>query len=141
MSAAAGVVFEGSRSFRAIADNFESDEGVLAVARGRSGDETCVIVLTDRRLLLMPEGPEHPPLMDAPLVSIAAVMLGKKSTGETLRISIAPNGLFVSHLGHGEGHGVASAFRLRKQEMARTRPLFQSHAPETAGQTPGAPTS
>jgi hypothetical protein len=123
VSAEAGLVFEGSRTFRAVADSLESDEWVLAVAKGRS-DEACVLVLTERRVLLVADGPGHFPLLDAPLDSIAAMTLGKKRTGETLRVSLPRTALLVTHLGHGEGHCVASTFRLRKQEMARTRPLF-----------------
>lgn len=123
VSATAGLVFDERRIFRTVAGHFDSDEWVLAVGRGRSGEQTCIIVLTDRRLLLVAYSLNPPPLLNAPLVDIAAVTLGKRSTGETLRVGLSPNDLFVSHLGHAEGYAIASTFRLRKQELARTRPI------------------
>jgi hypothetical protein len=47
VSAAAGLVFEGNQTFRKVADNFEADEWVLAVAKGRSEEQTCVLAQTD----------------------------------------------------------------------------------------------
>ncbi|QDW28784.1 hypothetical protein FFF93_002485 [Arthrobacter sp. KBS0702] len=126
VSAAAGLAFEGRRTFRAVAAHLQDDERAIAVARGKLGENPCLMLLTDRRLLLFGDHPEATPLVDAPLDSIAAMRLGKKSDGETLRIGIPPGAIVISNLGHGEGHGIASTFRLRAQELARTLPLIPS---------------
>lgn len=126
VSAAAGLVFEGRRTFRKVATHLQDDERAIAAARGKLGENPCLVLLTDRRLLLFRDHPEAAPLVDAPLDSVAAMRLGKKSTGETLRIGIPPGAVVISHLGHGEGHGVATTFRLRAKELARTLPLIPS---------------
>lgn len=134
VSAAAGLVFEGRRTFRAVAAHLQDDEWAIAVARGKLGEIPCLVLLTDRRLLLFGDHPEAAPLVGAPLDSIAAMRLGKKSNGETLRIGIPPGAIVISNLGHGEGHGIATTFRLRAKELARTLPLIPSEPPpgETA---------
>lgn len=126
VSAAAGLALDGRRTFRAVAARLRDDERVLAVAQGNFGDESCLVLLTDRRLLLLGACLEAPPLEDAPLDSIKSMTLGKKSTGETLRVGASPRTLLISNLGHSEGHSIATTFRARKKELARTRPLFPS---------------
>lgn len=47
VSAAAGLVFEGTLTFRKAADNLEAAECVLAVAQGRSEEQTYVLAQMD----------------------------------------------------------------------------------------------
>ena len=44
---AASLVFEGNQTFRKVADNLEADEWVLAVAKGRSEEQTWVLAQTN----------------------------------------------------------------------------------------------
>lgn len=78
--------------------------------------------MTDQRLLLVKDDALDAPRLDAPLDSIGGLVLGKKSTGETLRIRLGPATVTISHLGHGEGHGITAKFRERMTERARTTP-------------------
>lgn len=126
VSAAAGLEFEGRRTFRAVAAYLQDDEQAIAVGRGKLGENPCLVLLTDQRLLLFRDPPEASSLVDAPLDSVTAMRLGKKSNGETLRIGIPPGAIVISNLGHGEGHGIATTFRLRAKELARTLPLTRS---------------
>ncbi|SDL34813.1 hypothetical protein SAMN04487916_1088 [Arthrobacter sp. ov407] len=128
-SAAAGVVFDGIRAFRAVAAGLQPDERVLAVGQGQVERETCIVVLTDRRLLVLRGCLEAPPYLDARLETIKAVKLGKKRSGETLRIGAPPGASFVSHLGHGEGHAIAAGFRLRVEDLACSFPAFPAGVP------------
>jgi len=47
VSAAAGLVFEGNQTFRKVADNLQAEEWVLAVAKGRFEEQTCVSAQAD----------------------------------------------------------------------------------------------
>lgn len=120
-SEAAGLAFE-KETYRNLANNLHAEECVLAVAQGKSEDRPCVLVLTDQRLLVLAEDVDHSLHLNAPLGTIGTVTLGKKSSGETLRIHTLSNEFLVSQIGHGEGHGIAAALRSRKQQMARSSP-------------------
>ena len=119
-AAASGVVLEGRTAFRNVVGNLGRDELVLAVARGWLDSEAGVLAMTDQRLLLVKNDALGQPRLDAPLHSIGGLVLGKKSTGETLRISIGPATVSISHMGHGEGHGITAGFRQQMTERART---------------------
>lgn len=125
-SAAAGLELYGSRHFRAVVSHLQDDERVLAMARGKLGVELCLVLLTSSRLLLLGACLEAPPLENVPLDSIKSMTLGKKSSGETLRVAIAPRTILISNLGHSEGHGIATTYRACKRELSRTGPLFPS---------------
>jgi hypothetical protein len=60
-------------------------------------------------------------LLDVPHRSISALSLGKKSSGETLRIAASETEIEISRLGHGEGHGIATSFRYIRHEQARSQ--------------------
>jgi hypothetical protein len=119
-AAASGVVLEGRTAFRNVVGNLGRDELVLAVARGWLDSEACVLAMTDQRLLLVKDDALGHPRLDAPLDSIGGLVLGKKSTGETVRIRIGPATVTISHMGHGEGHGITAKFRQWMTERART---------------------
>lgn len=123
--AASGLVLdEGRRAFRNVVRNVVGDEWVLAVAKGNLASEAGILALTDQRLLLVQDDLLGSTLLDAPLDSIGGLVLGKKSTGETLRIGLRPAAVFISHMGHGEGHGITAKFRERMNELSRTTPVF-----------------
>jgi hypothetical protein len=58
-------------------------------------------------------------LFDAPHGSIEALSLGKRTTGETLRIVLPQGPIMISRLGHGEGHGIVKSYKEVKQERVR----------------------
>ncbi|HEX9155310.1 MAG TPA: hypothetical protein VF819_07075 [Nitrospira sp.] len=122
--AASGLVFEGPRVFRNVARSLVGDEWVLAVAKGKLASDSGIVVLTDQRLMFLQDDVLGCVLLDAPLDSIGGLVLGKKSTGEILRIGLGPATVIVSHMGHGEGHGITATFRERMNELSRTIPMF-----------------
>lgn len=123
-SKASGLVLEGRRAFRNVLRKLVGDEWVLAVARGKLASEAGIVALTDQRLLLVQDNHLGSLLLDVPLDSIGGLVLGKKSTGETLRIGPSPSSVLISHLGHGEGHGITAKFREHMKELSRTTPMF-----------------
>ncbi|MFF2246060.1 hypothetical protein ACFVTM_17985 [Arthrobacter sp. NPDC058130] len=123
-SAVSGVVLEGRQAFRSVVRNLGGDEWVLAVAQGKLASEAGIVALTDQRLLFVKGDVLGTPRLDAPLDSIGGLVLGKKSSGETLRIGAGPATVIISQMGHGEGHGITAKFRERMKEGARTTPIF-----------------
>lgn len=122
---ASGVLCDGKRDFRSVVDHLGTDELMVAIARGKFGEEAGIVALTDRRLLFVKSGAAgSAPLIDSPLDAIGTPALGKKSTGETLRILPAPATVVISHLGHGEGHSIVAKFRELMKERARTPAIF-----------------
>ncbi|MEC5181904.1 hypothetical protein [Arthrobacter sp. CG_A4] len=121
-AAASGVLFEGKKPFRNVVDTLGPDESVVAVARGKLGDDAGIVALTDRRLLFVEDGSLGPPPgLDAPLDSIGTLALGKRTTGETVGIMLASATVVISHMGyHGDGHGIVAKFRKLMKERART---------------------
>jgi hypothetical protein len=122
--AASGLVFDGPRVFRNVVRNLVGDEWVLAVAKGKLASESGIVALTDQRLMFVQDDLLGRVLLNAPLDSIGGLVLGKKSTGEILRIGLGPATVIVSHMGHGEGHGITATFRKRMNELSRTTPMF-----------------
>ena len=122
--AASGLVFEGRLAFRNVVRSLAGDERVLAVAKGKLASESGIVALTDQRLLFVQNDVLGSPTLNVPLCSIGGIVLGKKSTGETLRIGIKPATVMISHMGHGEGHGITAKFRKRMNELSRTTPVF-----------------
>jgi len=111
-AARAGFTFSGRRTLRRIVGILNPEEAVQAVATGHLNDEPGFTVLTGTRLLFVPDGAEASPgATEAAHDSIESIVLGKLSSGETLRITVAGEVLEISRLGHGEGHGIARRFR------------------------------
>jgi hypothetical protein len=128
-SAVSGVVLEGRQAFRNVVRNLGGDEWVLAVAQGKLASEAGIVALTEQRLLFVKgDGLGTARLgtarLDAPLDSGGGLVLGKKSSGETLRIRAGPATVIISQMGHGEGHGITEKFRERMKERARTTPIL-----------------
>lgn len=117
---ASGLTFEGKTIFRNVVDTLESSESVVAIGTGRLGNNTGIVGLTDRRLLFVEDGMlGRAPLLDAPLDSISTLALGKKVTGETLKVVLAQATILISHMGHSEGHGIAAKFRELRHDRTR----------------------
>lgn len=49
--------------------------------------------------------------MGLELPSIESILLGKRTSGETLRIMLPGRDLEISRLGHGAGHGISKTLR------------------------------
>jgi hypothetical protein len=119
-AARAGLSFGEKKAIRDIVCLLDRDEVVRAVGKGHLGDEPGFVVLTGVRLVFVPEcAAASEPIMDAPHASIGAVSLGKRISGETLRIALDGGVMEISRLGHGEGHGIATSFRETLKERAR----------------------
>ena len=89
---------------------------------GKLASEAGIVALTDQRLLFVKGDVLGTARLDAPLDSIGGLVLGKKSSGETLRIGVGPATVIISQMGHGEGHGITAKFRERmKSAPARPR--------------------
>lgn len=61
-------------------------------------------------------------LLDAPHGSIEALSLGKRTTGETLRIVLPQGPIMILRLGHGEGHGIVKSYRNDRKGRTRVVP-------------------
>ena len=113
----------GGRTLRAVARALARDETVRAIGRGHLNEAAAYIVLTTRRLLVIEaSGPGSRTLLDALHGSIESLSLGKRSTGETLRVVLPAGPIVISRLGHGEGHGIVKSFREEKKSQARFVP-------------------
>lgn len=123
-AARAGLTLSGTKELRDILNLLDRTEVVRAAGKGHLNDEPGFVVLTGSRLVFVPEcSAASESTMDAPHESIEALSLGKRSSGETLRLTLAGSPTEISRLGHGEGHGIATSFREAVKERARATPL------------------
>jgi hypothetical protein len=119
----AGLSLGGRTELRAVVRALARDETVRAIGRGHLNEAAGYIVLTTRRLLVIEaSGLGSRTLLDAPHGSIEALSLGKRITGETLRVALPPGPIVISRLGHGEGHGIVKSYREEKKDRARFAP-------------------
>lgn len=123
-AARVGLEISGRRDLRRIVDALEQDETVRSVGAGHFDENPVFVVLTGRRFLVMEKHTWTEPLLDAPYGRISALSLGKKRSGETLRIAASETEMEISRLGHSEGHGIATSFRGIRHEQARTLPIL-----------------
>jgi hypothetical protein len=125
----AGLSFDGRTTLRVMVRALTRDETVRAVGRGHLNETAGYIVLTTRRLLVIEaSGFGSGTLLDAPHRSIEALSLGKRITGETLRVVLPQGPIVISRLGHGEGHGIVKSYREEKKERARFVPSSAGHS-------------
>jgi diguanylate cyclase (GGDEF)-like protein len=117
----AGLTFSGKQAVRRIVDLLDSHDVVRAVGKGQLNDDPGFVVLTDNRLIVQPNGADvSPGATNLALHSIDSILLGKRSSGETLTVTLLGRVLEISRLGHGEGHGIAKTFREIAAERNRT---------------------
>ncbi|AXJ08945.1 hypothetical protein CFN17_04395 [Arthrobacter sp. PM3] len=133
----AGLSLGGPTTLRVIVREMARDETIRAIGMGHLDETEGYIVLTTRRLLVI-EASSHGSgtLLDAPHGSIEALSLGKRITGETLRVVLPRGPVVISRLGHGEGHGIVKSFREEIKERARFVPSLSGHS-----SAPGSPKS
>jgi hypothetical protein len=116
----AGLSLGGRTELRAVVRALGRDETVRAIGRGHLNGTAGHVVLTTTRLLFIEaSGLGSRTLLDAPHGSIEALSLGKKITGETIRVVLPPGPIVISGLGHGEGHGIVTTYREEQKERAR----------------------
>ncbi len=119
----AGLSFGGRTELRAVVSALARDETVRAIGRGHLNETAGYVVLTTKRLLVIEaSGLGSRTLLDAPHGSIEALSLGKRTTGETLRIVLPQGPIMISRLGHGEGHGIVKSYKEEKKDRARYVP-------------------
>ncbi|NUU30485.1 hypothetical protein [Arthrobacter sp. C9C5] len=119
----AGFILGSRAALRNVVDSLGRREVVTAAGRGQLGDAQVVVALTTQRILIVEGTALAPAHVDLPLGAIDRLTLGKKKTGETLGLASEEIDIVVSHLGHGEGHGIASSFRQTRKDMERTSPM------------------
>lgn len=125
----AGLSLGGRTELRAVARVLARDETVRAIGRGHLNETAGYVVLTTSRLLVIEaSGLGSRTVLDAPHGSIEAVSLGKRITGETLRVVLPPGPIVISRLGHGEGHGIVKTYREEEKERARFVPSSAGHS-------------
>jgi hypothetical protein len=125
----AGLSLGARATLRVIVRALARDETVRAVGRGHLNETAGYIVLTSRRLFVIEaSGLGSGTLLDAPYGSIEALSLGKRITGETLRIVLPLGPVVISGLGHGEGHGIVKSYREEMKERARFVPSSVAHS-------------
>ena len=125
----AGLSLGGRTTLRVIVRALARDETVRAIGRGHLNETAGYVVLTTSRLLVIEtSGLGSRPLLEAPHGSIEALSLGKRITGETLRVVLPPGPIVISRLGHGEGHGIVKTYREEKQERAGFAPSSAGHS-------------
>ena len=119
----AGLSLGGRTELRAVVRVLARDEIVRAIGKGHLNETAGYVVLTTRRLLVIEaSGLGSRTVFDAPHGSIEALSLGKRITGETLRVVLSSGPIVISRLGHGEGHGIAKTYREEEKERARFAP-------------------
>lgn len=124
----AGLSLGGPSTLRVIVRALVRDETVRAIGKGPLNETAGYVVLTTKRLLVIEaSGLGSRTLLDAPHGSIEAPSLGKRTTGETLRIVLPQGPIVISRLGHGEGHGVVKSYRDDQKERARVVPSSAAH--------------
>lgn len=124
----AGLSLGGQATLRVIVRALARDETVRAIGMGHLNETAGYIVLTTRRLLAIEaSGLGSGTLLDVPHESIEALSLGKRITGETLRVVLPQGPIVISRLGHGEGHGIVKSYREEKKERARFVPSSVGH--------------
>jgi hypothetical protein len=115
----AGLSMGGRATLRAIVRTLARDETVRSIGKGHLNETAGYVVLTTKRfLVLAASGLGSETLVDVPCESIEAPSLGKRTTGETLRIVLPQGPIVISRLGHGEGHGIVKCYREDQKERA-----------------------
>jgi hypothetical protein len=113
------------------------DETVRAIGRGHLNETAGHVVLTTRRLLVIEaSGLGSRTLLDAPHGSLEALSLGKRITGEILRVALSAGPIVISRLGHGEGHGIVKSYRDDQKERARFVPSSAGHSAAPGTRSP-----
>ncbi|MCU1519909.1 MAG: hypothetical protein JWN19_294 [Arthrobacter sp.] len=119
----AGLSMGGRTTLRVIVRALARDETVRGIGKGHLNETAAYVVLTTKRLLVIEaSGLGSKTLVDATCESIEAPSLGKRTTGETLRIVLPQGPIVISRLGHGEGHGIVKSYRDDQKERARVVP-------------------
>lgn len=133
----AGLSLGGRAEFRAVVRVLARDETVRAIGRGNLNEAAGYVVLTTRRLLVIEaSGLGCRTLLDAPHGSIEALSLGKRSTGETIRVALPSGPIVISRLGHGEGHGIIKTYREELKERARFVPSSAGYSSAPCPRSP-----
>jgi hypothetical protein len=118
----------GPTTLRVIVRALVRDETVRAIGKGHLNETAGYVVLTPKRLLVIEAtGLGSETLVDTPCESIEALSLGKRTTGETLRIVLPQGPIVISRLGHGEGHGIVKSYSDDQKERARVVPSSAAH--------------
>jgi hypothetical protein len=119
-AARAGLSFTGRQTPRAIVRMLARGETVRALGKGQLDEKPVYVVLSTRRLLVVETSDQRSgTLLDAPHDLIEKLTLGKRISGETLKL-VTPDTVTITHLGHGEGHGLAKSFREAERERERS---------------------
>ncbi|WP_326961410.1 MULTISPECIES: hypothetical protein [unclassified Arthrobacter] len=125
----AGLTLGGKKELRGLVCVLDRYEAVRAVGKGQLNDESGFVVLTGERLVFVANCDAGSKLLlDAPHNSIEKLVMGKRTSGETIRVALSGRAVEISRLGHGEGHGIATSYREVSNERARTTPITSSEA-------------
>jgi diguanylate cyclase (GGDEF)-like protein len=131
-AARAGLPEPALGDLRNIAGLLSRDEIVRAMGQGHLDDKDGYVILTGHRLLVVEAGQtgSKPPL-DVCLGSIERLSMGKRTTGETIRLEKAGQTTEISRLGHGEGYEIAQVFRDAMNERDRAAEPRETEPRET----------
>ena len=133
----AGLSWGGPTTLRVIVRALARDETVRAIGMGHLNETAGHVVLTTRRLLVIEaSGLGSRTLLDAPHGSLEALSLGKRITGEILRVALSAGPIVISRLGHGEGHGIVKSYRDDQKERARFVPSSAGHSAAPGTRSP-----
>lgn len=137
-AARAGLSFTGRRTARAIVRILAREETVRALGKGQLDERPVYVILSTKRLLTVETSDQRSEiLLDAPHDLIEKLTLGKRISGETLKL-VTPLGLVtITRLGHGEGHGIAKSFRDAARERERSTSMAPPSRPTHSIQAPG----
>lgn len=120
-AASAGLPRPPVRELRSITELLGRHETVRAVGSGQYEHKEGRVLLTNDRLLFgVASGRAKRPSLDLRLDGLDKVSLGKRRTGEVLRVwTRVGESHEISHLGHGEGYGITRTFWQNRRDIAR----------------------
>jgi hypothetical protein len=114
---AAGLASPDKKLRRSLAAGLYGDERIQALGTGVLSGQRGTLALTDRRLLFHRNCAPRQASFNYALDVIEALTLGKKTSGETLTVTLPGASVVITHLGHGEGYGIARKFRESREGM------------------------
>lgn len=122
----------GRKEVRHLRNVLHASESVLELGQGQYESKQGLVVLTDERIFFFEKGLGSETVEDFPLTVINSLSIGKKMTGETLKIYSSGNQSEIRSMMPGQADAIVRAFKAAKHAPA------PQAAPATAVAPPAA---